>query len=84
MSIDENEVDPIILWAEIARLRVEIKGPDGFATWKDAAIHERLLRKEADRKAREDCAAICNGFDACDPGHISEAILLSIQDDENN
>jgi hypothetical protein len=29
-------------WAELHRLRVEIKGPDGFASWKDAAVAERL------------------------------------------
>lgn len=29
-------------WAELYRLREEVKGPDGFATWKDAAVSERL------------------------------------------
>jgi hypothetical protein len=28
----------------IRKLVVEHKGPEGFATWKDAAIHERMLR----------------------------------------
>lgn len=31
-------------WAELHRLREEVKGPDGFATWKDAAVAERLER----------------------------------------
>lgn len=32
------------LEAEIIRLKEELKGPDGYATWKDAAIAERLAR----------------------------------------
>jgi hypothetical protein len=32
------------LQAEIERLEAEISGPDGFATWKDAAVHERVTR----------------------------------------
>ena len=28
-------------WAELYRLREEIKGPDGYATWKDAAVAMR-------------------------------------------
>lgn len=31
-------------YAELYRLREEVKGPDGFATWKDAAIAERMAR----------------------------------------
>lgn len=33
-------------WAELYRLREEVKGPDGHATWKDAAIAERRLREQ--------------------------------------
>lgn len=32
------------LEAEVIRLKEELKGPTGFATWKDAAISERLAR----------------------------------------
>lgn len=39
--------DPVALWAEIHRLRAELKGPDGFETWKDAAVSERLARVKA-------------------------------------
>jgi hypothetical protein len=35
-------------WAELHRLRHEFKGPDGFATWKDAAIDERVKRVQAE------------------------------------
>lgn len=31
-------------YEELYRLRAEVQGPDGFATWKDAAIHERQRR----------------------------------------
>jgi hypothetical protein len=35
-------------WAELYRLREEVKGPDGYATWKDAAVAERILRVRAE------------------------------------
>lgn len=50
---DGNEDDPILLHAEIHRLRSELKGPDSFATWKDAAIAERLRRVKAEEQLRE-------------------------------
>ncbi|QMV33108.1 hypothetical protein KMC49_gp40 [Ralstonia phage Firinga] len=42
-----DETNPILLWAEIHRLRAEAQGPDGCVTWKDAAIAERKLRVAA-------------------------------------
>jgi hypothetical protein len=48
--LDDNENNPIRLWAEIHKLRAEAKGPDGFPTWKEAAIAERaknVLRRGA-------------------------------------
>jgi hypothetical protein len=43
------------LWAEIYRLRAQIKGPDDFETWNDAAVAEkmkciRLERELADER----------------------------------
>lgn len=35
-------------WAELHRLRVEFKGPDGFDTWRDAATSERVRRVQAE------------------------------------
>lgn len=32
------------IYAELHRLREEARGPDGFSTWKDAAMAERLAR----------------------------------------
>ena len=50
---DELHVDapPEELWSEIFRLRAAVKGPDGFASWYDAAIHERVLRTKAMKDA---------------------------------
>jgi hypothetical protein len=36
-------------WAELHTLRLAIKGPDGFATWQDAATDERIRRVKAER-----------------------------------
>jgi len=38
------------VWAELHRLRHEIQGPDGFATWKDAAIAERIKRVAVEKR----------------------------------
>jgi hypothetical protein len=47
---EENEDDPSVLWAEIHRLRAEVQGPHPHATWKDAAIAERMHRVVAEKK----------------------------------
>lgn len=44
------DATPAELWAEIYRLRADAKGPDGYATWKEAAIAERLRAGAASRK----------------------------------
>lgn len=41
-------------WAELIRLRAEAEGPDGFATWKDAAIAERLRRKNIEEQTLQE------------------------------
>jgi hypothetical protein len=45
---DEAKWTKADLWAEIHRLRSEAAGPDGFATWKDAAVAERVRRVRAE------------------------------------
>jgi hypothetical protein len=45
--------DPVVLWAEIHRLRAEVAGPDGYPTWKDAATIERVKRVKAEREAEQ-------------------------------
>lgn len=52
--IDSDEENPVMLWAEIWRLRAELEGPNGYATWKDAAIAERIKRVEYERKLLTD------------------------------
>jgi hypothetical protein len=44
---DESTV--VDLWAEIWRLREAVKGPQGYATWQDAATDERIRRVKAER-----------------------------------
>lgn len=39
------------VYAELYRLREEIKGPNGFDTWKDAAIAERKIRVELEKSS---------------------------------
>lgn len=33
---------------KVIQLEAQINGPDGFATWNDAAVHERMLRVKAE------------------------------------
>ena len=49
VALNENEADPYVLWAEIARLRAAVAGPKGFATWQDAATDERVRRVRAEQ-----------------------------------
>lgn len=52
-SVDEKDWLAGDLWAEINRLRAAVAGPDGFATWQEAATAERVkrVRVEAERDA---------------------------------
>jgi hypothetical protein len=52
LDVDPDVSDPCVLWAEIHRLSEELKGPEGYETWKDAAIAERLRATKAEAKAR--------------------------------
>jgi hypothetical protein len=45
----DSEEDPARLWAEIHRLRAAVQGPDGYATWQDAATAERVRRVKAEK-----------------------------------
>jgi len=46
----DSEDDPARLWAEIHRLRAEVAGPQGYATWKDAAVSERVRCVKAETR----------------------------------
>ncbi|HAJ7390838.1 TPA: hypothetical protein HNV44_18495 [Escherichia coli] len=39
------------IYAELYRLRSEVKGPDGFETWRDAAVAEKVRRLSLERDA---------------------------------
>jgi len=41
------------VWAELHTLREAVKGPDGFATWQDAATAERVRRVKAENELKE-------------------------------
>jgi hypothetical protein len=47
-----REAPPVAdeIYAELYRLRIENKGPNGFETWRDAAVFERTRRADAERK----------------------------------
>ena len=49
-NLDENESDPAVLWDTIHRLRAEVQGPRPHATWRDAAMAERMYRVVAEKK----------------------------------
>lgn len=42
---------PDEIYAELYQLREEVKGPDGFNTWRDAATAEKVLRLSIERDA---------------------------------
>lgn len=50
-TLDQDESDPGVLWAEIHRLRAALQGPDGYATWQEAATAERVRRVKAEQNA---------------------------------
>lgn len=51
LFLDPNEEDPLTLWAAIAKLQAAVKGPEGFATWQEAATDERRRRVLAEQRA---------------------------------
>lgn len=57
-DLSPDEGDPVTLWAEIWRLREAVKGPDGYATWQDAATAERIRRVRAESKQAEEAKAV--------------------------
>jgi hypothetical protein len=52
-QLDPNESNPAVLWAEIARLQAAVAGPDGYASWQEAATAERVRRVAAERRLAE-------------------------------
>jgi len=50
---DRAEADAVEAWRQVHLFKAEAGGPDGFATWKDAAIDERLRRVKAEAERDE-------------------------------
>lgn len=48
---ENAKADAIEAWRQVHLLKAETSGPDGFATWKDAATDERLRRVKAEAEA---------------------------------
>ena len=64
----DGEEDAARLWAEIHLLRAAVAGPEGHASWQDAATDERIRRVAAERNLaaavaaeRERWVALCAG-----------------------
>ena len=54
MLLATMEAEPVDeVYAELYRLREEVKGPDGFNTWRDAAIAEKKARVELERQINQ-------------------------------
>ena len=53
---EQSRVEPeAILHSELVRLKAEMQGPEGFATWKDAALDERLKRVRTRSETLQEC-----------------------------
>lgn len=65
-KLDDNEADPIVLWAVIHELQAKIKGPGEFETWADAALSEKLRRLEAEKQLKSVNTFVSRG-DPTDP-----------------
>ena len=62
--IDPDEADAGRLWAEIHKLRAALVGPEGYASWQDAAVAERRRRVLAERQVPEVKVHVMDG-DTC-------------------
>lgn len=48
-ALAQAQAQPVMdaeAWAELHRLRETVKGPNGFATWQEAATSERIKRAD--------------------------------------
>lgn len=56
--MNQSQGDAVAAWAEVHRLRAAVAGPEGYATWRDAATDERVKRLAAEREIGERDATI--------------------------
>ena len=52
-------------WRQVHLLKAETSGPDGFATWKDAATDERVRRVKAEAEAARLRATLLDEAEYC-------------------
>lgn len=52
-QLSQAQANEINLHAEICRLQAAIEGPEGFASWQDAAVSERIKRVVAEARVAE-------------------------------
>jgi hypothetical protein len=73
-DLDPNEENAALLWAEIHRLRDAIRGPEGYATWHEAAVAERVRRVKAEKAqpAPEPVQQVCRNCDGTGDVHSLE------------
>lgn len=70
--LDDDEADPVRLWAEIHRLRAAVQGPDGFATWQEAATAERVRRAARIEEAYREGFAARETYNDMDVNNVDE------------
>ena len=62
-----------LLHSELISLKAEMQGPPGFATWKDAALDERLKRVRTRTETLTECVDRIEELKSC----VSEAGILT-------
>lgn len=77
VDLNDNEDNPAALWAEIHRLRAQLKGPDGYATWKHAAVAERVRRVKAETAGSQPLAWLIEPNEKAYQGPDSQGRQLS-------
>jgi len=71
--LSPKEENPVILWAEIYRLRALLNPPDGFKSWQEAATDERLRRVTAENEIN-DAKPVMRDYAAKHPLHEYQGV----------
>jgi len=72
------EADAVEAWRQVHLFKAEAGGPDGFATWKDAAIDERLRRVKAETERADRAEAELAVLRNNQLGPVSEGPLKAL------
>lgn len=75
---DRAEADAVEAWRQVHLFKAEAGGPDGFATWKDAAIDERLRRVKAETERADRAEAELAVLRNNQLGPVSEGPLKAL------